>query len=147
LADSNPTEALDGSVRPQTAMDMQTGLNRRQFLKASFLAAIASAGASACTDQSSDALDHPDLVEMLGPDRVRALGARYRAEVPSENSAASLNASIDAERSTMHLPWPRKSIDETVRDDFADGRMVLVDGWVLSVTEARQCALFSLAFA
>jgi hypothetical protein len=31
-----------------------------------------------------------------------------------------------------------------VARDFADGHTVLVDGWVLSVTEARQCALFSL---
>jgi hypothetical protein len=38
-----------------------------------------------------------------------------------------------------------KSIDDTVHEDFAAGRTVVVDGWVLSVTEARQCALFSLA--
>jgi hypothetical protein len=31
-----------------------------------------------------------------------------------------------------------------IRDDFAAGRTVLVDGWVLSVTEARQAALYSL---
>jgi hypothetical protein len=34
-----------------------------------------------------------------------------------------------------------------VRDDFASGRTVVVDGWVLSAIEARQCALFSLASA
>lgn len=27
--------------------------------------------------------------------------------------------------------------------DFTDGNTVLVDGWLLSVTEARQCALLS----
>jgi hypothetical protein len=37
------------------------------------------------------------------------------------------------------------SIDDQIRDDFTAGRTVVVDGWVLSVTEARQAALFSLA--
>jgi hypothetical protein len=47
----------------------------------------------------------------------------------------------------LHLPWLQKSIDDTVHEDFASGRTVVVDGWVLAVTEARQCALFSLASA
>ena len=39
----------------------------------------------------------------------------------------------------------RSGPPDQVRDDFANGRTVLVNGWVLAVTEARQCALFSLA--
>jgi len=35
------------------------------------------------------------------------------------------------------------SIDDRIRDDFGAGRTVVVDGWLLSVTEARQCALYS----
>ena len=34
-----------------------------------------------------------------------------------------------------------------VHDDFDDGRTVVVDGWILSATEARQCALYSLTQA
>jgi len=34
--------------------------------------------------------------------------------------------------------------DAQIRGDFAAGRTVVIDGWVLSVTEARQAALFSL---
>jgi hypothetical protein len=30
-----------------------------------------------------------------------------------------------------------------VRADFAEGHTVIVDGWLLSTTEARQCALYS----
>ena len=36
------------------------------------------------------------------------------------------------------------SIDDQIRDDFESGRITVVDGWLLSVTEARQAALFSL---
>jgi hypothetical protein len=35
-------------------------------------------------------------------------------------------------------------VDTAVQRDFAAGRTVMLDGWVLAVTEARQCALFSL---
>src|SRR4051812_14507646 len=126
--------------------DAPVTLDRRKFLKVGLIAAIAGAGGSACTNRDSETIDRPDLLAMLGPDRVRALGAKYRARVPAEDSSHALQSAVEDARSTLHLPWPRKSIDQAVRDDFANGRMVLVDGWVLSVTEARQCALFSLAF-
>jgi hypothetical protein len=35
-------------------------------------------------------------------------------------------------------------IEDKIRRDFIDGRVVIVDGWVLSETEACQCALLSL---
>jgi len=37
----------------------------------------------------------------------------------------------------------RLPIGDQIRDDFGAGRTVVVDGWLLSVTEARQCALYS----
>jgi hypothetical protein len=65
--------------------------------------------------------------------------------VPRENTADALR---DAISSSQHRQFPwirRRSIEEQVRDDFAAGRTVVVSGWVLSETEARQCALFSLS--
>ena len=35
-------------------------------------------------------------------------------------------------------------VGKKVRDDFAHGRVVQLDGWVLSRTEAWQCALLSI---
>jgi hypothetical protein len=32
-----------------------------------------------------------------------------------------------------------------IREDFETDRMVVVDGWILSVTEARLCALYQAA--
>jgi hypothetical protein len=84
---------------------------------------------------------------MLGAERVRELGMHYRAAVPKENTATALRAAIaDGGPRGLRFPWtPRPSMEQQVRDDFAAGRTVLVEGWVLSVTEARQCALFSLS--
>ena len=69
---------------------------------------------------------------------MRKIGLRYRALVPSENEVHALYTAILAAR-----PWP-PSIAGLVEQDFAVGRTMVLQGWVVSVTEARQSALFSL---
>ena len=118
-------------------------LDRRRFIQVSALSAIGAVAASACDRGPDSSFDRPALVGMLGPERVRQLGTHYRAATPVENSAITLRAALSRGRSW----WQRVvhgSVDDQVRDDFASGRTVLVDGWVLSLTEARQAALFSL---
>jgi hypothetical protein len=39
----------------------------------------------------------------------------------------------------------REAIERRVRQDFAGDSVVKVDGWILSVTEARLCALAAMA--
>ena len=100
-------------------------MNRRDFLRVSALgAAVLTVPAR---EDAAAAAAHPDLVSVLGPERVRDIGVQYRRLVP--------------ESDWMRLSGP---ISTMVRRDFEMGRTVLVNGWVLSVTEARQCALFSL---
>ena len=121
-------------------------LDRRRFLQLSALGVIAAVADSACarsSDRADAAADRPQLLAMLGPERVRQLGEHYRAANPSENRADALRAAISSGRGPR-IPLLRKSIDDQIRDDFEAGRTVLVDGWILSVTEARQAALFSL---
>src|SRR6266480_532732 len=122
-------------------------VDRRRFLQLSALGVIAGVTESGCSstaDRDTAAVDRPQLLAMLGPDRVRQLGAHYRAATPNENSADALRAAIS---NGHHVRIPLLgigSLDDQVRDDFASGRTVLLDGWVLAVTEARQAALFSL---
>lgn len=112
-------------------------MDRRQFIGVSVGGTLAgltgstrAAGASAVVDLR--ALAHPELLSIVGPEAVREIGRGYRALVPSENLAAP--------------PWPR-SIAKQVEQDFANGRTMVLRGWVVSVTEARQSALFSLLSA
>src|ERR1700720_2887338 len=102
---------------------------------------------SACardTGENAQTLAQPALLEMLGAERTREIGTQYRAAVPNENTAAALRAAISG--SQKKFPWiARRSIKEQIRDDFGAGRTVIVGGWVLSETEARQCALYSLS--
>ena len=126
--------------------------DRRRFLQLTAAGMVASMTSSACgrdATEDSRALARPELVDMLGAATVREIGKRYRADVPSENSAAALQAAISDTKSQeiRLLRGGRAWIDDQVRDDFAEGRTLLVGGWVLSVTEARQCALFSLVSA
>ena len=126
-------------------------MDRRQFLRISATGAVVHLASTACTgdtDAAPDAaaLARPELLAIVGPEQVREIGRQYRRTVPAEDDAQALRASILA-----GAPWGsrlglarRPPVAERVRDDFAADRTVVVHGWVLSVTEARQCALFSL---
>ena len=116
-------------------------LDRRRFLQLAALGVIGSVTETGCAQEKASALAHPELLEMLGADRVRQLGDRYRAATPDEGSAEKLRDAI-SRGGEFHLF--RTSIDDQISDDFTNGRTVVVDGWILSVTEARQAALFSL---
>jgi hypothetical protein len=72
--------------------------------------------------------------------------ARYPAEAGSETltrlilshlSQRGCAGSISDDRSLC------RAVADCLRDDFAEGYTVSVDGWILSRTEARLCALSS----
>jgi len=90
-------------------------------------------------------LARPELLAALGGAAVRAIGERYRAMSPAEADVAALRHAIDDSRpfTARFFGAGNPHIDELVRDDFAHGRTVVIEGWLLSVTEARQCALYS----
>jgi hypothetical protein len=122
-------------------------LDRRRFLQLAATGMVASLTTSGCARESGEnagELGKPALLEMLGPERTREIGTQYRASVPSENTAATLRDAISSSRH-REFPWIRsRSIEDQIHDDFDAGHTVVVSGWVLSQTEARQCALYSL---
>jgi len=88
-------------------------------------------------------LRHPDSAAWLG---------RFYLEVnPREADAALLVTLIGAARGPALPPASpsadealRADLEERIRNDFIYGNTVSVDGWLLSLTEARLCALVSL---
>lgn len=123
-------------------------MHRRHFLRlagATTLAALAS-GCGAGREYDAVALTHPELLKSLGSERVRAIGERYRATTRDESSAESLREAIERSRpaASRFLGAASPALEDLLREDFERGRTVVVDGWVLSRTEARQCALYSL---
>jgi len=85
------------------------------------------------TDSRGDAMETPDfLSHICDTATLRQIGAAYRAQTPTEASPRRL---IQLLQSGVG--------PETIKADYDKGNIVTIKGWVLSVTEARQCALFS----
>ncbi|MDP9206417.1 MAG: hypothetical protein M3P12_13355 [Gemmatimonadota bacterium] len=121
-------------------------LDRRRFLLVTTAGMLSSLTETACTGgDDTNAPAEPELVEMLGPERVRQIGTQYRADVPQESSAAALREAISSSSRRGFARRYRRSIEAQIHDDFAASRIVVVSGWVLSLTEARECALYSLS--
>lgn len=77
---------------------------------------------------------------------MKETGLAYIKQAPAEDSKNKLatllednavTAATDAK--TVHEVYDKKT-----RDDFNALKTVVVNGWVLAVTEARQCALYLL---
>ena len=121
-------------------------LNRRRFLQLTSAGILASLTGTACArDYDPNAPTEPALVEMLGAARVRQIGTQYRSDFPQESTAAALREAISNSRRRGFARRYRRPIEDQIRRDFATGRVVVVGGWVLALTEARQCALYSLS--
>jgi hypothetical protein len=68
------------------------------------------------------------------PAAARAIGKAFLRDYPGEADAAHLAARLPR-RHRLHM---------AISADFAAGKTVMVEGWVLSRTEARLCALVAL---
>ena len=68
----------------------------------------------------------------------------YRKEFSDENSEQKLLELLFNHGSTT--PYPNNELlNKQIIDDYHTENTIMIDGWVLSRTEARQCALFSLS--
>jgi len=65
-----------------------------------------------------------------------AVGEAYLARFPEEKKSLRLHLALAG--------VGPQNVNDVVRRDFAAGRIVQVDGWMLSRTEARLCALVAL---
>lgn len=120
-------------------------MNRRRFIQ--LTAALPALGAVGCApgaEYDVAALARPELLGVLGPGAVRAIGEAYRATGGETTTDSLRDAILDARPLAARLFGARHPVAALVRGDFAEGRTVVVRGWVLAATEARQCALFSL---
>jgi hypothetical protein len=132
---------------------MSLRVTRRTFI-AGLVAGIAGAalglrlywsGGSAAREarRLAGVLQHPDSAALLG--------RLYLDGNPREADAARLLTLIGASPGPALPPVSaatnealRARLEERIRNDFINGDTVAVDGWLLSITEARLCALVSL---
>jgi hypothetical protein len=92
------------------------------------------------------------LLTALGrPESAAVVGRRYLAAHPQEADRSWLATQLDADLRCQDCdplqadgPALRAGLSRQIRTDFARSRVVRVEGWVLSLTEARLCALAAL---
>jgi hypothetical protein len=123
--------------------------DRRAFLQGALCTVAGSVLVGGCSsDRPYDeaALMQPALLQTLGAARVREIGHAYLRATPAESADVTLREAIaQRARRLRRLPWsPYPSLDTLIAADFAEDRVVFPAGWMLSVNEARQCALFAL---
>lgn len=124
-------------------------MTRRHFLGLSAGIVVAGlvplTGCEAAPDRD-EVLGRPETLFRLADDAtIRSIGRSYRTATPTESDAESLRALIlDASPESADRTGLDHRLRERIRADFDSDRTVLVDGWLLSVTEARQAAFFSL---
>ena len=114
-------------------------MKRRQFLQSSVASgALAFPGASLLAARSVAASPPEGLQRLFGDDmQIRQLGDKYLFVNPGEKDIDVLwNLAVPVDDSSHAAA--------AIKQDFEGGNVVTIDGWVLSRTEARHCALFSM---
>ena len=130
-------------------------MKRRTFILVSGVSAIAlGIPWVSCRNRAShmnSALSQPQFLARICNEReVLEIGTLYRKQMPGEAGEKQLvsllltddtgkSISESTEKSSL-APW----LEQKITSDFEAGRTVIVKGWVLSITEARQCAAYSL---
>jgi hypothetical protein len=129
-------------------------MRRRKFI------GIASIGVTAmgltgigCHDPNEgfgNVLNRPlQLSHICDLNTIRQIGVAYRGKTPADADPKRLTELLLTGVAGSKIPDPadetivRTSLDQKINQDFKTSNIVIVDGWILSATEARQCALFS----
>ena len=130
-------------------------MQRRKFIHLSAAGGVAIGFAGLSCNHARSAfysvLDKPrQLSYILDTKSIRDIGIGYRKQVPAENEEdtlvklLSLDSSGNAVSASAEKVFAETVIDQKITRDFETGNTVVVKGWILAITEARQCALFYL---
>jgi len=127
-------------------------MKRSTFLRLSALgtAGIAIPFLPGCTSKSyNKALGQPlFLSHILDAKTLQETGKAYLQQRPDENNTGKLSSLLTEGSSITEntdAVTAQSYFNSHTREDFQTGNTVVVNGWILSVTEARQSAFYSLS--
>ncbi|MDB5122827.1 MAG: hypothetical protein JWP94_956 [Mucilaginibacter sp.] len=109
---------------------------------------IALPAAKCCNSQLMDFETQPFFFSHAADvNTITETGKAYRQQHSEEDNKKKLaelllSDSMLADSSDIHAI--RNMLDNKVNTDFKTGNTAEITGWVLSLTEARECALFSI---
>jgi hypothetical protein len=88
------------------------------------------------------------LSQLCDEQELVKIGEGYRHQMPGEDDMSVLNDHLKInETGKAELQDSRQlaiALEERSRNEFESGKTIVIDGWVLSLTEARQCAAYSI---
>ncbi len=101
------------------------------------------------SSKSQNPLINPEaLNRFCSEQEIREIGIRYTKLFPDENVKEKLIdlllTNIKINKIIPDRPTLIEMLDKKIYEDFNASKIIIINGWVISVTEARQCALFSL---
>jgi len=89
-------------------------------------------------------LVEPELLSYIWDDQtIEEIGKKYQQQYPDEKTERKL-VKLISKRISSNSNVLNEVLKQQIEEDYKNERIVMLDGWLLSVTEARQCALFSL---
>lgn len=127
-------------------------MKRRTFIIAASVAAVGLPVAYYLQKHKwkNDPLTTPEfLSRFCDIKQLKSIGTKYLSLVPAENKKPNLKALILTDTAGVKLNSSDKIeiaefIDKRIHEEFSAYNIMVINGWVISITEARQCALFSL---
>jgi len=124
-------------------------MQRRLFIRLSaYTAAALTVPLVSGCHQKMDIASQPQFFShLVDAKTIAEIGQAYRKTKQEEDSGDKLRSLLLGD-STQSIPPDNTAISTMLvakaKNDFKIGNIAVVKGWVLSVTEARQCALFSI---
>jgi type VI protein secretion system component Hcp len=91
------------------------------------------------------------LSEICDEKTLQTIGQSFGKKHPDQYAITNLkktllaSVSSDQQEAVTDPATLSSLLIEKINHEFDRGQTLVLDGWVLSLTEARQCALFSLA--
>ena len=119
-------------------------MNRRKFIVLSGAAVLAAGSAYwyMSSNGGKKAFDFPDtLSKILDSQAIILIGRDYLAKFPKHNDR---NILLQLLKDNTIVANDVSRLGKAIEKDFETGNTMVLNGWVVSLTEARQCALYSL---
>lgn len=83
------------------------------------------------------------LAQFWDKQTIKIIGSKYLLHSPNENNKQILKHLILVDKSINNSNL-EKALKDQIKKDFETENIVIINGWILSITEVRQCALFLL---
>jgi len=128
-------------------------MNRKKFLLISAVVATSIAlpiVKYGLADKPNNPLEYPAILNQFCDEQeIVAIGKKYRKLAPAEDKKELLEKLLLTDKAGNRIASNSYSaitdcLNQKIHGEFIEKKTVIANGWVISITEARQCALFSL---